>query len=106
MALPRGARLSSTKTSTSQGKSSIEYPGAETETTTIAIPKALYQRIEGRLDKTDFQSVKEYVAYVLDQVLLELESAETEKTAKRADNTFSKEDQENVEQRLRDLGYL
>jgi hypothetical protein len=47
------------------------------------------------------------VAYVLDQVLLELESAETEKAAKkRPENAFSEEDQENVEQRLRDLGYL
>ncbi|MHB8567562.1 MAG: CopG family transcriptional regulator [Nitrososphaerales archaeon] len=72
------------------------------EVTQISIPKTLAERIRVRIGNTAFKSVDEYAAYVLDQVLNELES----ESNPSADNPFSKEDQENVEQRLRDLGYL
>jgi Arc/MetJ-type ribon-helix-helix transcriptional regulator len=75
--------------------------------TSIAIPKDVYLRVEKRLQKADFKSVGEYVTYVLEQVLIELEGKDAEQDPKKdSDNPFSKEDQENVEQKLRDLGYL
>lgn len=77
-----------------------------TEIVTVPIPKILFQKIEKRLEKTEFKSVGEYITYVLEQVLLELDENSGGKSSKKSDNPFSKEDQESVEQRLRDLGYL
>ena len=74
------------------------------ERTTIYLPITLIDKIKLRLRKTDFKSADDYIAYVLEQVLTELET--NEKKEEQQDGVFSKEDQENVEQRLRDLGYL
>ena len=56
----------------------------------------LYSQIEQRVKATGFGSVEEYVTFVLEEVLKE----EDEKTV------FSKEEEEEVKKRLRDLGYL
>lgn len=77
----------------------------KTEMVAVMIPKALASRITNRLGSTDFKSVDEYVGYVLDQVLAELEGGDSA-AAKSGENVFSKEDQASVEQRLRDLGYM
>lgn len=79
--------------------------GERTELVTIKIPGQIATRITSRLANTDFKSVDEYVAYVLDQVLSELEGSESTAN-KSGENVFSKEDQASVEQRLRDLGYM
>lgn len=73
------------------------------------IPGALARRIQRRLPSSDFNTIDDYVAYVLDQVLTELEAgdAKDERKSENQDaSAFSKEDQEIVEQRLRDLGYM
>jgi len=49
---------------------------------------------------TGFSSVSSYVTYVLRQVLSSIEQEERSKEA------FTKEDEEKVKQRLRDLGYI
>lgn len=74
----------------------------------VAISRELHERIRKRLDKADFTSVDSYVSYVLSQVLDELESGDSTNNNQQTEaaNPFSKEDQEGVEQRLRDLGYL
>ncbi len=76
----------------------------EDEMTTISLPKRLAERIKRRLSSTDFKSVDEYVGYIVESVLTDLEqdSAPVEKEV----SAYSKEDQASVEQRLRDLGYL
>jgi len=75
------------------------------ESVTLSFPKPLAERIQKRLPKTEFALVDEYVAYVMEQILNEIESEPV--AAKEAtENVFSKEDMETVEQRLRDLGYL
>ncbi len=84
--------------------SSSKVVQAATEKTTVQIPKTLADRIQQRLSKTDFKTVDDYVSYVVEQVLAELEGNEVKEVGR--DNAFSKEDQESVEQRLRDLGYL
>lgn len=78
-----------------------------TDFESVPIPKVLYRKIEKRLGKTEFKSVGEYIAYVLEQVLIQLSEDDSDKgSEERKENVFSEKDQENVQQRLRDLGYL
>ena len=68
--------------------------------TTVSIPKPLAEKIKERMKGTGFSSVSSYVTYVLRQVLSSIEAEERSKQA------FSKEEEEKVKQRLRDLGYI
>ena len=68
--------------------------------TTVSIPKPLVEKIKDRMKGTGFASVSSYVTYVLRQVI---SSIEEEERSKRA---FTKEEEEKVKQRLRDLGYI
>jgi Arc/MetJ-type ribon-helix-helix transcriptional regulator len=68
--------------------------------TTVSIPKPLAEKIKERMRGTGFSSVSAYVTYVLRQVLSSIEEEERSKQA------FTKEEEEQVKQRLRDLGYL
>ncbi len=77
-----------------------EEDDAKVEYTTVSIPKPLAQKIKERMKGTGFSSVSSYVTYILRQVLSSIEQEEREKQA------FSKEDEEKVKQRLRDLGYI
>ena len=65
----------------------------------IFLPAGLYRKIEERVNATEFNSVEEYVTFVLEEVLKDEEEKEEEKT-------FSKEEEEEVKKRLRALGYL
>ena len=70
------------------------------EYTTVSIPKPLAEKIKDRMKGTGFSSVSSYVIYVLRQVLSSIEQEEKSKQA------FTKEEEEKVKQRLRDLGYI
>ena len=70
------------------------------EYTTVSIPKPLVEKIKERMKGTGFSSVSSYVTYVLRQVI---SSIEEEKRSKQA---FTKEEEDKVKQRLRDLGYI
>jgi Arc/MetJ-type ribon-helix-helix transcriptional regulator len=70
------------------------------EYTTVSIPKPLVQKIKQRMKGTGFASVSSYVTYVLRQVISSIEEEERSKQA------FTKEEEEKVKQRLRDLGYI
>jgi len=70
------------------------------EYTTVSIPKPLAKKIKERMKGTGFSSVSSYVSYVLRQVLSSIEADERSKQA------FTKEEEEKVKQRLRDLGYI
>lgn len=70
------------------------------EYTTVSIPKPLAEKVKERMKGTGFASVSSYVTYVLRQVISSIEQEEREKQA------FSKEEEEKVKQRLRDLGYI
>ncbi len=72
---------------------------AEGEEITISIPADIYKKIEERIKDTEFNSVSEYVTYVLREVLASLEEEE-------AEEVFSEEEEEKVKERLRALGYL
>ena len=68
--------------------------------TTVSIPKVLADKIKERMKGTGFSSVSSYVTYVLRQVVSSIEEEEKSKQA------FTKEEEEKVKQRLRDLGYI
>ena len=70
------------------------------EYTTVSIPKVLADKIKERMKGTGFSSVSSYVTYVLRQVVSSIEEEEKSKQA------FTKEEEEKVKQRLRDLGYI
>ncbi len=63
----------------------------------VSIPENLYKKVKARCEGTGFESVSEYVAYVLREVVEEEEEEEEE---------FSEEDEEKVKERLRALGYM
>lgn len=75
------------------------------DTVVVNIPSALAERVKRRLVGSDFKTLDEYVTYVVEQVVAELEGGHPQE-AKQSENVFSKEDQASVEQRLRDLGYM
>jgi len=70
------------------------------EYTTVSIPKILAEKIKERMKGTGFSSVSSYVIYVLRQVLSSIEEDEKSKQA------FTKDEEDKVKQRLRDLGYI
>ena len=70
------------------------------EYTTVSIPKPLVEKIKERMKGTGFSSVSSYVTYVLRQILSSIKEEERTKQA------FTKEEEEKVKQRLRDLGYI
>ena len=69
------------------------------EYTTVSIPKPLINKIKERMKGTGFASVSSYVTYILRQILSSIEVEERSKQA------FTKEEEEKVKQRLRNLGY-
>ena len=70
------------------------------EYTTVSIPKPLVEKVKERMKGTGFSSVSSYVTYVLRQVISSIVEDERSKQA------FTKEEEEKVKQRLRDLGYI
>lgn len=73
--------------------------GVEREVTTVPLPSELADRIERRLPRSEFDTVEEYVTFVLEEVLVRVEDATD-------DDSSTTVDQEEVETRLEALGYL
>ncbi|MFX1388586.1 MAG: ribbon-helix-helix domain-containing protein [Promethearchaeota archaeon] len=69
------------------------------EYTTVSIPKPLAEKVKERMKGTGFSSVSSYVTYVLRQLLSSIEE-------ERSKQAFTKEEEEKVKKRLRDLGYI
>lgn len=84
------------------------YAANDETQTTLRIAKRISDRISARLMKSsEFRTIDAYAEFVLEQVLDQIESEdEGNLPIKKEQEVFSKEDQEDVEQRLRDLGYL
>jgi len=70
------------------------------EYTTVSIPKTLADKIKERMKGTGFPSVSSYVTFILREVITSTEKDEESREA------FTKEEEEKVKQRLRDLGYI
>lgn len=65
---------------------------------TVNIPDELYAEIERRVKESgEFESVEEYITFVLEELLKDEEEEEY---------TMTEEEEELVKERLRGLGYL
>ncbi len=68
------------------------------EYVSIKIPKKIYEEIKKRVElSNEFNSVEEYINFVLSELLKEEEEEEYE---------LSEEEEEKIKERLRGLGYL
>ena len=68
--------------------------GEKAETRAVFLRAELYARIKARAKATGFGSIDEYVSFVLGEVL------------KGEELAFSREEEEEVQRRLKGLGYL
>jgi len=73
-----------------------EHPTASA----VTLPPSLETRIEARLSRSEFETVEEYVTFVLEEVLARVED-QTD-----ADSNADSVDRSEVDRRLRSLGYL
>lgn len=73
-------------------------PMSDKPTATIELPLSIIDRVEDRVHKTEFRDVEEYVTYVLEEVLSQVEQ--------KNDNDTEKIDEDEVRSRLESLGYL
>jgi hypothetical protein len=71
----------------------------EEETRSLQIPERIVERVEDRLPRTEWDEPEEYITYVMEEVLYRVEK-ETE------DEDFEAIDEQEVEDRLKSLGYL
>lgn len=69
------------------------------ETTQLAMPQRIVDRVEDRLPRTEWEHPEEYITYVMEEVLYRVEK-ETE------DDDFEPVDEDEVKDRLKSLGYL
>lgn len=69
------------------------------ETESVELPSRIVSRVDDRLPRTEFDSSAEYITFVMEEVLYRVEQ-ETE------DDDFEAVDEEEVEDRLKSLGYL
>jgi len=89
--------------------SSVLKNDREGDNETVSLPKILVDRVRTRLSKSDFDSVSDYIVYVVTEVLNGLDSRADEKgrPSKEAEKSvFSEKEQEEVEERLKSLGYI
>jgi Arc/MetJ-type ribon-helix-helix transcriptional regulator len=70
------------------------------EYTTVSIPKTLIEKVKERMKGTGFPSVSSYVTFILREVIASRGEEEKNRQA------FTKEEEDKVKQRLRDLGYI
>ena len=68
------------------------------QSTEISIPTNLFKALERKIEGTNFHSVSDYVTYLLNDVVRDIEKSQKE--------ALSEEDEKSVQDRLRALGYV
>lgn len=71
---------------------------SDTDTDTVELPARLTERVAERLDRTEYDAVDAYVAFVLEETLARVEAA--------TDDDPVDVDRAEVHDRLESLGYL
>lgn len=69
------------------------------ETVAIELPGRIITKVGNRLPGTRFDSESEYITFVMEEVLTEVE-------AETGDEEFETVDEDEVKKRLKSLGYL
>ncbi len=67
---------------------------------TISLPEELEEKLKNKIKETDFDSVSDYLIYILKQVL------EKETESSRKEQSYSEEEEQAVKRRLKELGYI
>ena len=75
-------------------------------TRTIEIPERTAQSLANRIEGTEFDSVDDYAAFALDQLLDEIRRQHPTSEQSIPDSGTEPDRQESVEDRLESLGYL
>jgi len=65
--------------------------------TSILIPTSLYKKLEEKVKETEFSSVSSLVTHIIREYLAKLEEEK---------EVFSEEEEEEIKERLRALGYI
>lgn len=73
--------------------------GEQSPTKTVELPEEIITKIETRLPRTEWETPQEYICYVLEEVLVQVEE-ESEESNVDAINV------DEVKDRLESLGYL
>jgi Arc/MetJ-type ribon-helix-helix transcriptional regulator len=71
----------------------------ESRSRSIDLPADILERVDRRVQHTEFEDASEYVTHVLEEVLYELEQGDDEPASEAVD-------ERQVEERLESLGYL
>ena len=66
--------------------------------TEINIPNELIEKLNPKMKGAGYSSIEEYIKFILNQLVSSEESDE--------DNAYEPEQEENVKEMLKDLGYL
>lgn len=74
----------------------------DTEFVSIKISKDLYARVENRvkMSNEEFKNVEDYVTFLLTEVVSEADSQNAD------GNAYTKEEEEEIKGRLKNLGYI
>jgi Arc/MetJ-type ribon-helix-helix transcriptional regulator len=72
---------------------------ADMDEITVALPASLKRDLEGRIEHTEFESLEEYVRFVLQTIV-------DEDGDRHTDSEREAHEQEQLEDRLKDLGYM
>ncbi len=70
------------------------------KTINIPLSEELIEKLENKIKETDFDSITDYILYLLKQVL------EKEGDVDKKELAYSKEEEEAVKKRLKELGYI
>jgi hypothetical protein len=73
---------------------------------TIKIPRALYRRLSAIIDESGFDSVTDFIVYVLRDIASSIDHRELSRTPDSDPIRLTAREVEKVRQRLKNLGYL
>ncbi|WP_228546075.1 hypothetical protein [Halegenticoccus tardaugens] len=68
-------------------------------TESVELPSRIVSRVESRLPHSEFDSTDQYITFVLEEVLARVEDS-------TAEEDFEAVDEDEVQDRLKSLGYL
>ena len=74
----------------------------DTEFVSIKISKELYERVQNRvkMSNDEFKNVEDYVTFLLTEVVSEADTQNADA------NAYTKEEEEEIKGRLKNLGYI
>lgn len=70
---------------------------SENASVSVSIPKPLYDALEKSIKGTEFASVSEFITYTMEQAVA---------GARKKKAVYTKEDEKEIKERLKGLGYL